>query len=262
MELWHVTIATVDRMPLFADEKLLRAALQRLAKVSPQTRVMFSGVDEHLHDLQAGPRDEVGRIAQASALALRPWVSHPLAPARFRRIEGRRHLGRTVPYLLKQPRHHRLTAHPAQWSGSCFADLVGARCIAPLGVPLEVLLPRFRRAELWEAVGLPRGGVQPASDARLRSAGASAIAAAAAAAACADPKIVGRERPVVRARRAVAHAAQQVGITPADVAWALGISTRGARALQNAAPDPELLHAIRLRIAIDDAVQTLSRRSA
>lgn len=117
------------------------------------------------------------------------------------------------------------------------------------------------RPRIWEAVGLPKRGVEPATDAQLRAAGAVRIASAAAAAACADPELRGNATPECEARWAAAQLAKAAGIPNREIAWALGITTRGVRRACRAKVRPTLIRATRLRLAIEEAVAR-QRRAA
>lgn len=262
MQAWHITIATVDRLPMFRDERGLRRLVLRLADVEHRHCGLFGLVHEHLHDLEIGERDVVGRFVGSMVQAIQRATGVRLGPADIRPVEHRGHARRLVPYLLTQVSHHDLGHDPALWMGSSFADLVGARDVPQLRPAIGDLLPQLRRSDIYEAVGLPARGVAPASDEQLRAAGALRIARAAAAAACADPQLRGRAVPERDARRAAAHLAKSVGISTAEAAWALGITPRAARRVMCGPVRSTLLDATRLRLAFEDAVATRGRRVA
>lgn len=100
MEVWHITIASTDRMPLLGDESARRCAVLRLGQLERRDGMLFNFVDDHFHDVQVGERREVARVTAATAYTLQSIVQVELAPAIIRPVEGRGHLQRLVPYVL------------------------------------------------------------------------------------------------------------------------------------------------------------------
>lgn len=251
--IWHLTFATDGRLPLLGEEGALRRAVRTLGVVAPGELLLFAIVDDHLHLVVCCDVARRGRIASALALALRPLLRSPLGAPHVRPVESRSHLVWLVRYLLTQTRHHDLAAHPALATGSCFADLVGARCVAGLGAgPLHDALPRLRPGELYEIVGVRPPG--PLSDEAIRSLGPGRLLAAASAALAAPPGLAGRSAPEVEARRAAASLAAAVGISRAELRWALGLTRQGIDHLRGRPAAPALEAAIRLRLALEEAI--------
>ena len=97
----------------------------------------------------------------------------------------------------------------------------------------------------------------PASDELVRRLGATRIVSAAAFAACTEPELRGKEAAEVTGRRVVAVLASTVGIRPAEIAWALGVTSQAANRLaQREAPGAHI-QATRLRLTLEEAVAEL-----
>ncbi len=253
MRCWHVTFSSPRRMPLFVDEASRRAAVRRIVRVCGARLVLFCIVDDHIHLVVIGPPEGVGGLAAALWRALRRTAACQLEPAHRRPVDGRRHLEWLVRYLTTQTDHHGIDAHPALWSGSCFADLVGMRVVEGFDPRrIRQLLPRLRDEELHRNVGLDLGTFGPLDGVRLRATGAVRIASAAASALAVGPALVGNAAPTIEARRAAAQVAKAAGIRPSEIGWALSITARAARRLAEQPVAPEVLHATRLRLALED----------
>jgi hypothetical protein len=252
--LWHLTLTADGRQALFPTEALLRRALRILAETVGSRTLLFCIVDDHIHDVVCCSRTEAGRLGQSLNLALRPIASVPFnRRTDIRPVENRHHLERLVGYLLTQAQHHGLPGHPGLWSGSCFADLVGARVIKALGLPILEFLPRLRLTAVAETVGLHL----PTADGEDRGicgAGAARIAAAASAALAVDPLLAGNSCAVVQARAAASVLAARAGIATRETASALGVSMRTTQRLALGVHDEKLLSAVRLRLALEDMV--------
>ncbi len=254
MPTFHVTFATEGRQPLFPSEDRRRAAVRALARTVAGRAVLFSIVDDHVHVVIMGDRPRAGRVARAVAIALGPRADAPLDAARIRPVENRSHLQWLVRYLLLQPVHHRLGIHPALYTGSCFPDLVGARLLPGLTLRIGDALPRFRPEEACGLVGLPAVAIRPLTPEAVRAAGVIRIVSAAAAVRAQGPELKGRDRGVVEVRRLAGAVAAEAGLGVAEVTWALGVSARTGRRLHKAAADTAALAAVRVRLALEDAV--------
>jgi hypothetical protein len=252
MQCWHITMTSTTRLPLFADEAARREAVRHLVRVVGGRLVLFSFADEHGHLVVVIEEDELGQIKTTIVRSMGPLVASPIAPLHVRPVEHRGHLTRLVGYFLGQTTHHELPEHPARWSGSCFPDLVGARCID--GAPLRIreLLPQLRPASILAQVGLPADMAAGASDRALRVAGASRIVCAASAATAARPDLSGRSDPVCAARRAAVALADQVGIARSETSWALDLTPGAVRRIAARPVDERALRAARIQIAIED----------
>lgn len=249
MECWHLTWSSDGRMPFFPNESVRRTAVRAICRAVGQELALFSFVDEHLHTVPVCSAGRRSRLATAVALTLGPIVRASLGAVHPRAVESRSHLQRLVRYNIEQPVRHNLGVHPALWSGSCFQDLVGARVVDGLDLRIWDALPRMHSNDLYEVVGLPI--VKPVMVEQLRALGSKRLVKAAAAAVAADPDLGGRSRPVVRARRAVAHLGQGAGISLAEVAWSLRVTSRCVRMLIAAPAEPALDGAIRLQLALE-----------
>lgn len=252
---WHLTMATDGRLPLAPTEDERRAIVRAIVRLAGPQLALFSVVDDHLHLVVLATRDEVGRLARALLLGLRPLCRASLEPARIRPVESRGHASWLAQhYIAVQPLKHGLPDHPALYSGSCFQDLVGAR----LGPTLRVveLLPRFRLRDVFSEVGLPAEPIAPPDPSQIRALGAARVVLAAAAAACAPPGLDGRTALVVSARRAAAQLAEESDIGRAETGFALGLSPSGLRKLLKAPVDAALCRAARLRLGLEVAVAT------
>lgn len=178
-----------------------------------------------------------------------------MAPARIRPVEGRSRLEWLLRYCIQPPVKHGIGAHPALWSGSCFQDLVGARWLPDLRMPVREMLPRLRLGEVYGFAGMVPSALAPADDTRLRAAGMARLVAAAAAACAAEPRLGGSARPALTARRVAGHLARASGFPTSEVARTLGLDPRSARRLTAHAVDDRALHATRMRLALEDAVR-------
>lgn len=254
MEIWHLTFAARGRWPLFDGEGARRAAVRLLAERAGACTVLFSVADDHLHDVIACSRACTGRVARGLLLGLRALASTGIDPAYIRPVRTRSHLQWLVSYLLGQTEKHRLPVHPALWSGSCFADLVGARFVEGLDLQIRAALPRFRRADAYRSVGLRPQGVPPADPLLVHRLGAHRLADAAAAAVCADPTYRTRRPSTTLARRITAQLAAEAWLPVYRVARAVDVSPSRVRRLRREPVDPRALLATRLQLALTDAL--------
>ncbi|MBT3220370.1 MAG: hypothetical protein HN348_14890 [Proteobacteria bacterium] len=251
MEQWHITWSEEGRPTLFVSEADKRMAVRVLARVAGQTAVLFCAVDDHLHVVTGGSREQAGRLGSAIGQALNYRLSHHLAPARFWEVNGRFHLKTLIRYVLDQTSHHKLQGveHPALWTGSNFQDLIGARCLPGLDVALlQQHLPRLRSEEVFFAVGLQEFG--PASDDALSECGLGALVKAGAAALAAPPDLPGRRLICVQARAAVAQLAHRIGYQSLQLADALQVTRRSAQRMRQFPVPPQLVKAIRMQVAL------------
>ncbi len=245
----QLTFASPTRHALFPEEWRRREALHVIGRVVGGRVALFALVDDHFHLVLLCERDAASAHARALLLALRAVAAVELAPAHVSEVRGRAHLEWLVRYLLEQPAHHGISAHTALVTGSCFPELVGARCVPGLALQLGVALPRFRLREAFPMVGLPSERLEPASDEQVRAAGARRLVDAASFAAAAGPDLT-RLEPSVRARRVAAHLASGAGVHLDDLAHAMGTTRDAARKIGLRPAAPELVAATRLRLAL------------
>ncbi len=257
MPTWHLTFSSDGRSPLFPGEPERRSAVHALARSAGEPLVLFCVVDEHVHLVVLCDQGRLGRLSRAVLLALRARSPQPLSPAHVRAVDSRAYMEWLLRHVLIQPHKHGLPGHPALWSGSCFVDLLGARQVPGMQLRILEALPRFRLRQALAAVGLTGGPIEPMADQQLLMAGPGRLARAAADACCADPALTGRAAPVVAARRAAVQLSAAAGLPTSAMATALELTPHGVRRLRRQAADPTALHAVRLRLALEERVATL-----
>jgi hypothetical protein len=239
---------------MFPGEAPRRAAVRALVRVGGAWIVLFSLVDEHAHVVVLCEPADVRRIARSLHMSLAAHAGVPVLPAHVEPVDNRGHLTTLVRYTLTQVDHHALQAHPAVWSGACFADLVGARVLPGWRMSLREALPRFGVADVMKCVGLEGLLPEPATDAALKEVGVHRLVAAAADAVGADPALPGRTAEVVAARRVALTLARAAGTAPRAIAEGLAVSTRGCALLAEVPAPAELTGAARVRIGIETAL--------
>jgi hypothetical protein len=259
MDIYQITVASRNRMPLFADEAQRRSALHLLARIGGARLLLFNLVDDHFHAIATAARAAISHLAQALSVSLGHLREEPLAGAHISAVETRLHLVRLVSYVLRQGPHHGLEHEPALWTGSCFQDLAGARWLPGLSLRLRAALPRLRLREIFAAVGLPQEPLVPASLAEIADAGPSRLVSAAAAALAADPALRGQPKPVVLARHAASRLALLAGFTSQQMAQALSVSRRTVQRLASQAPAANITTAVALRLALENRVNSVRR---
>lgn len=253
MQLWHVSISTATRLPLFSTESLRRRAVRMLAEKAGSVMVLFSIVDEHLHLVSIGDWERTRRLRQSISRAVKAISRAPVAPSWVGPVKDRKHLSTLVRYHLCQVVKHKVQgAHPALWSGSCFQDIIGARRIEGLQLQTRRVLPRQQIDRLaCNEVGLHGVDVRPIDASELRQIGMGRIMSAAAAALAVDPGLKGRSRAEALARRAAAHLGLRAQISRREIRWTLGLTQQGiCAALKKEAPEG-LMKAMRIRLMLE-----------
>ena len=223
--------------------------------------MLFCVADDHLHLVVVCDAAHL-RWARAALVQALSTLSGQRLSSHVTPVESRAHLQRLVAYVLRQPVHHGIGVHPAAAAGSCYYDLVGARCVFPLAERLRKLLPRLTLRDLHCIVGLPPDRVVPASDDELRISGAHRLVLASAAAHAADPALADRSAPVVAARRATIHLAEAIGLPRSELVRALGLTGQRIGQLAREPADPKAAKAIRLQLRLDDLVRASTSRRA
>ena len=94
----------------------------------------------------------------------------------------------------------------------------------------------------------------PLSDDRILDVGLAALRDAASFATCADPRLEFRSPPVTNARAAVVALGRRAGYRSVNIARALAITPEAVRQLGHRTLDNRVLHATRLRLAIQEAM--------
>lgn len=258
MNSWHVTWSSEGRHPLAPEEGVRRELVRTIARVAPKAVSLFCVVDDHLHVVFFCKKEELGRYVQRASLAFRPRAATPLAQAYVRPVRDRSHMEwLAVAYILRQPVKHGLSARPATWSGSCFADLIGARVLPGLELRIADALPRWRLRAAYEAVGLRAERLSAAPDDLVRRLGATRIVAAASFAAGAHPELHGMGEPEVIARRAAVSLAKAAGLGTGEIAWALDVTPQAVNRLAGRDVPAALVKAVRLRLALEEAAAEL-----
>lgn len=260
MKLWHLTFSSTTRHTLFPTEAQLRAALSKVLSIAGAELVLYDIVDDHLHLVVWCTEARRSVLQRVVLLGLRPLASTEIAAAHPRLVEGRSHLQWLVQYLLLQVEKHGLAAHPALWTGSCFQDLVGARCVVPLAGRLAKALPRLRLATVQEIVGLPARPIEPVGIDRVRALGATRLVAAAASALVVGPELRGKSGAVIRAKRVVAQMGIAADIPTRELAWAIGADRSRINRLRHQPNEPRLVRAVAIRLALEELVATLPPR--
>ena len=254
MKLWHLTFPARKRFTLFPDEDRLRLAVRELARIAGDETLLFCLVDDHAHVVVSCGLARAKVIKRALRRAWKSVAAVPLADPDLRPVADRGHLFTLVRYHLRQLIHHGVQGtDPALWSGSCFQEMIGARVIDGLRLPLWTALPRFRMRLAYEYVDLPQQRLDPLDDEQTRAAGASRIAAAAGAALALPVDYRGKSPVVVAAKRSAVQTAHQAGIPTSEIAWALGVSESTARRLRQQPVDPRIARALRIRLALENA---------
>ncbi len=253
-KLWHLTLTSEGRMALFPDDKSIRKALLKLVKVASDFLVSFCLVDEHIHLVLKCPRDNVGIISRAIQLALSPIGSCHFNSGHITAVTDRTHLERLISYCVIQPVKHGLAGHPALYGGSCFLDLIGARCIGALGQPLSSLLPRFDSVKLYPDVSLPPGRLMPLSDEHIKNVGVSGVAEAVGAVLAAAPGLNGNSEESVKGRRVAVILALRAGITSGQISDEMKITKRSINRLKSLTMSERVMEAVRIRLALEKLV--------
>ncbi len=258
MDKWHLSLSSEGRHSLFPTEGIRRAAVHIIVGHAGPWLVAFGIADDHLHVEVACTRVQVGKLARALRLGLGSISGCGFEPTYIEPVDSRSHALTLVSYAIQQPQKHGLPCHPALWSGSCFSDIVGARCIEGLRLRIRDVWPRYRAADAWRAAGLPRAGIPPATDARIFSMGLGALRDAAAFAVCSDPGLGGRTQAVVASRATVVLIGRQAGFRSTDIARTLDIGPEAVRRLRRRQLDERVISATRQRLGIKNAIAETS----
>jgi hypothetical protein len=261
MQIFHLTISSIDRSALFIDEAARRCAVRSVVRVAGAALILFCVVDDHVHVVIVCLRERLPRMRAGLLRALEASSGARLA-SHASAVENRAHLNRLVAYVLGQTDHHGVGGHPATWSGSCYWDLVGARLLAQLGERARIVLPRLREGDLHRLVGLPPERVTPANDEDVWRAGVDRIVRSAALVFAADAELTDRSTPTVLARRAAVHLADEVGVPRADIVRALELTRQRVGQLAHERVEASALRAIRLQLTIAQLVREQAVRVA
>ena len=257
MRTYHLTWATAGRQPAFPAEAVRRAVLRAIAEVAGAFVVLFAIVDDHVHIIIVVEPDKLWVVQRALTMVLGNRSAVPLAPCFVKPVETRKHSEHLVKYCLTQNQHHGVGGHAATDTGSCFLDLVGARRIPKLNMPILRALPRFRLREVYAHVGLPQVELAPGDDGMIRALGMVRFAELAAEALCVGPGLGGNRAEVANARAVIAVIGAAAGFRADDIGHALGVVPAAARRLIARAVDAADVRAVRMRVALDVAVRQI-----
>jgi hypothetical protein len=242
------------RYPLFRSEADRLGGISVIIRHGGPWLVVFGMADDHGHLVVLCSRRRAGKIAWAISRGMSAVTGRGLEPTDIRPVNDRTHMETMVRYCIDQPVKHKLPDHPALWSGSCFADLVGARVLGGLSLRILEALPRFRAAAAWKIAGFVEAAPEPLDDRCIVEQGLGALIEAAAFAAGAPPDLRGRAAAVIRARAAVVWLGRTVGFRPREMATGLGVTREAVRKLGQRTVDDHLLAAVRLRMALQVAL--------
>lgn len=254
----ELTFATANVAPLASTEADRRACIRALARCLDADgrpgAIGFALRGDRLRLLVTDDAGRVGRLRGAIFRSIGHVVRPRLAPPDVRRLDHRAHIVGVLRHYVAPRDGEGFGVPPALASGSCLPDLVGARCVPGLRLVTAQVLPRLRQRELFDWLELGRP-VTPATDQVVGAVGATRLVEAAGFAVAAAT-VAGANTPErVAARRAVVAIAGRAGIGTGEVARALGATPRSVRRLAGASPDPPIERAVRMRIALEEAVR-------
>jgi REP element-mobilizing transposase RayT len=254
MRRWQIRLSTDGRHPMFPSEQALREAVRSVAFTAGREIVLFCIVDDHLHVVLFCERQVVTWRARSLCRVVRGRSPALISPSYISPVRSRQHMENLVGYLLNQTAHHGLPGHPALWTGSCFADLVGARVLPGLDLQIARALPRLQLQKICAAVGLNEGDVQPLELDAVRALGVSRIQAAASAVLAVGPEPKPRARGRFLVRSITAQLGRDCGTTREETGWVLDCTRRHVLRLEEAPIGEGLLRATRTRLALEEAV--------
>ncbi|MBT3220857.1 MAG: hypothetical protein HN348_17370 [Proteobacteria bacterium] len=253
MHSYQVTLSRKGRPTLFVTSEDLTWAVATIVRTTHGKSPLFSIVDEHVHVVIPGDAFAVGRMCSGLVRAFNHKLGYKLNKAHISLVNGGDHLDTLIAYYLRQPAKHDLnTGHPALWPGSCFMDLIGARCLS--GFDRHLIhrhLPRLRTERFTRVIGLPP--IIPATDQELKLAGLTQLAQGAKAA------TDGKSEQQRRGRVAIAQLAKHLGFRNLDIAEVLQTHPRTIGKLASAPAEPRLVQAIRLQISLNNAIVKSAR---
>jgi len=233
---WQIILRCTDNrvlLPTVADRRAFVRALGELAR--PFELVGFGLPDTHGHALTVGTQAQARELGRRIAIGLSRRLPSGacLERPRLQPVVDQRHLANAFWYVHGQEEHHGLAVDPLHEATS-LPDLVGLRtCLPWLRQRVGRWLPRIREEHL-----VARLAADPWSLPRPEGTELLALAAAAAAGL---PCLAGRSASA-RAARAAAASLTAPQLPQAEVAAALGLSSRQLRRAVQV--DPALARAI------------------
>lgn len=246
---FHVNFRLADARVIAPTTSSQRAAARAvLSAARPYELLGFRVADTHLHLLAVGGRSELTELVRRVKIALHQQLSLkvPFGQAHYEAVHSQGHLERAFWYVLRQDQHHGFQHDPLQ-EASNLPDLLGLRLLGLwTTVPARRHLPRVDRGRLLACLGRETLEPEPTRDLSLLP--------EAAAAAIGRDALLGREPDVVAARAAAVHLALELG-SAVDCADRLGISARTVRRLHERAPEPRMVRAVALQVALRQGVE-------
>lgn len=198
--------------------------------------------DDHGHATVACDRARAGQFAHSVEASLKQLLCLPVGFAQYepKPIVDGRHLYHAVRYSLRQPERHGVDADPFR-EASNLPDLLGLRLLGSYTVSnLRSRLPRLRRDELLEWLGVPTLEAMDDPVEQIWEAARRATALG---------TLRGSSPLAVSARRAaVVVVGRRLGT--AEIAQRLFASERSVRWLRSTPADPALVRAIRLQLGL------------
>ena len=247
---FHLCIHLLDGSVIAKDARERRTVARVvLAQGAIAGLYVFSLPDTHLHmgarceDLEPGELCRRVGISLKRQLGLdKGFVLYPPIAVR-----DQRHQEQLLRYILTQHQHHRVLADPFRESSN-LPDLLGLRAIGAsyTAQNLGRLLPRLSRETLLGWLGAP--WLRPDTTSMRSEDLAGALAQAACRAACL-PDLRGSHPLTVAVRRAATQVALD-RLSVAQLAPHLGVAPRTLMWLRHRPADPELVHAIRMQLAL------------
>ncbi len=239
---WHFNNSLVDRRVIarsVAQRRLLARSVIRIGDEHGLAAFRCSGT--HLHYLLFCDRPRAGRFLQRVNESLRRGLGLPVgfSQAYGKAVDSQRYLRTAFSYVVGNTAKHEIDYDPLH-EASVLPDLLGMRVLgAEAPRIVRESLPGVNRRKLLGYFGI--SALEPADDARW--------IVEAAAAALALPGLGEGGRDGLRARCVAAHL---VGsrLADAELSSLMEVSTRSLRRLRLREPEPGLLHAVGLQVAL------------
>ncbi len=155
---YHLMFRLLDDrvlVPSTAKRRLLARVTYRMAE--PAGLVVFGVADTHLHLALRASRARAGKLAHDLCCALHFAVEPQqlFERTRIKPIETQRHLENVVGYAFRQKWHHGIQVDALR-DGTSLPELLGLRVLsASIVMRVRELLPRMRRQDLLQLLGLP-----------------------------------------------------------------------------------------------------------
>jgi len=239
----HVMLRLKDSRVIAPSTRARRLVARTVFRLASDSGLLaFRAVDTHLHlELACAydvAKETTRRIEISLARQLHPGIG--FVTPHIKPIVDQFHLRKTFRYVLDQAAHHGFDDDPFH-EASNLPDLLGLRTLGRFTTGnVRALLPRVRREELLQLLGVETmetlGPGDPSLDQLVE----------AAAAAAALPDLRGRTREVVEARWAAIHAAESAN--SAELAQRLGLQRRVVQKIRARDVAEPLVRAVRLQL--------------